>query len=106
MLLEVVLEVLLAEAHHLDQDHHGQDHRGHDQFHGRVQGPLTILDLVVDLQIEEAKTAADQMSIIIVIADMPSQANKVQVEVAEEATIPSIMEAQTAHITEPDRAEA
>ena len=100
MLLEVVLEVLLAEAHHLDQDHHGQDHRGQDPFHGRVQGPLTILDLVVDLQIEA------KMSIIIVIADMPSQANKVQVEVAEEATIPSIMEAQTAHITEPDRAEA
>mgnify|MGYP001286191387 CR=1 FL=1 len=94
MLLEVVLEVLLAEAHHLDQDHHGQDHRGQDQLHGRVQGLLTIPELAVDRQIE-AK-----------IADMPSQANKVQVEVAEEATIPSIMEAQTAHITEPDRAEA
>lgn len=102
MPLEVVL--LLAEAHHLDQDHHGQDHRGQDQFHDRVRHPLTIPDLAVDLQIE------DQMSIIIVtadnlIADMPSQANKVQVEVVE-ATIPSIMEAQTALITEPDQAEA
>ena len=82
--LEVGLEV--EEAHHLDQDQFP------DQFHDRGHGPLTIpedLKIVIEIKID----LIIEMSMVFVIADTSSQANKAKVEVAEASTH-SIMEVQ------------
>ena len=76
----------VEEAHHLDQDQFP------DQFHDRGRGPLTIpedLKIVIEIKID----LIIEMSMVFVIADTSSQANKAKVEVAEASTH-SIMEVQ------------
>lgn len=87
----------VEEAHHLDQDQFP------DQFHDRGRGPLTIpedLKIVIEIKID----LIIEMSMVFVIADTPSQANKAKVEVAEASTH-SIMEVQIGLIMAPDQAE-
>lgn len=95
--LEVGLEV--EEAHHLDLDLD----QFPDQFHDRDRGPLTIpedLKIVIEIKID----LIIEMSMVFVIADTSSQANKAKVEVAEASTH-SIMEVQIGLIMAPDQAE-